>query len=370
MYYAAGRKVSETFTRKAQAQRWLAAQEATLSQGTHVDPRGGRVLLGDWAAAWRQTWTGKPSSLAAKGGRLDNHVLPALGMLPLAGITPLTVRQWAARVGEQLAPKTVRHCHALLHEMMDAAVTERLIATNPCAGTSLPTVVREDPVFLSAAELAALVEAMDSHYRPLVLTLAGTGLRWGEAVGLRAGMVDLGRAELQVRWTWSDGFGWQPSPKTDMSRRTVTLPPELVDVLGPLVIGKGRDEAVFTGRRGGTVRHSMFTGAGYPGRPAPGPWVRAVRDAGLVERRPTPHDLRHSHASMLIAARVPLTAIQRRLGHRSIATTSDIYGHLAAETDVELLDAVGVALGAAASGIPTTSPQAGRVLPFPQVRGL
>src|SRR5690606_39678910 len=91
--------------------------------------------------------------------------------------------------------------------------------------------------------------------------------------------------------------------------------------LAPLVAGKGRDDLVFTAVKGGPVRYRVFRST----------WVKACAAAGLEGLRI--HDLRHTHAAWLISAGVPLTAIQRRLGHASLAVTSDLYGHLMPAVD-------------------------------------
>lgn len=355
VYRAAdGRKVTETFDRRAEAVRWRAAQLTDLARGLHVDPRAGGVLFADWREEWAGTRTGKASARAADRSRLKCHLAPAFDHLPLTGITPRVVRQWVARLetgaggGRPLGAKTVRHCHGLLHLILEAAVEERLIATNPCDGTSLPEWVRADPVFLTEEETQALIAAVDEPWRPLVILLASTGLRFGEAVGLRRRFLDLARRELHVRFTWHERFGWQPSPKTSSSRRTIGLPAVAVDALAEAWARPeaGPDEPVLVSPfSGGVIGHGYFTGhKRRRGVDYLGPWRRAVRDAGLAAKAPTPHDLRHTHASQLIAAGVPLTAIQRRLGHKTINTTSDLYGHLLPRVDEALIAAVDLAL--------------------------
>jgi integrase len=343
VYRGPGGRVSATFTRQAEAKAWLAAQTTDRLRGTLIDPRGADVLLRDWVAEWQRSRPDiRPGAAAAEQSRLTNHVLPAFGDRRLGAITASAVRHWVATL--PLSAKTVRHCHGTLSTVMGAAVEEGLIARNPCLGTRLPEIVREEPVFLTETQVGDLVAACPPRWQPFVLTLAGTGLRWGEAVGLRVGRVDLARGCLRVEEQWSR-YGWGP-PKTRYSRRTVSLPGSVVDALGPLVAGREPGAPVFTADHGGMVQRNVFLRREHrPGRrELLGVWWQAVDDAGLAARRPTPHDLRHTHVALLIAAGVPLTAIQRRLGHSSITVTSDVYGHLLPAVDRQLLSALDTAL--------------------------
>lgn len=314
-----------------------------MAAGDLHDPRGGDVHVSDWVIEWQLTrGTLKPSTRDADHARLP-AVLGEFGHLRLRDITPTLVRQWVAGLSDVWAPKTVRHYHALLFGVLALAVDEGLLRRNPCVGTPLPEMVSREPVFLDESELAALIDAHPERWRALPLTLAGTGMRWAEAVGLRCRYVDLSRRELTVAWTYSGRHGWQ-TPKTKASRRTVTLPGKVVEALGGQLVGKGADAHVFTQPTGSPVNE------GYRSRV----WRRAVMDAGLAGKAPRPHDLRHTHASLLIAAGVPLTAIQRRLGHTSIMITSDVYGSLLPRVDETLVAALDVALGLE---IPDTVPE-------------
>jgi integrase len=148
--------------------------------------------------------------------------------------------------------------------------------------------------------------------------LAYTGLRWGEATALQVRDVDLGRRRLDVRRAFADIGGKliEGTPKTHQAR-TVPLSPRLCRELEPYVLGRDRDALVFTTATGGPLRKSNFRGR---------VWAPAVRAAGLEGL--TPHGLRHTAASLYIAAGTPPKVVQRILGHASITITLDLYGHL------------------------------------------
>ena len=176
--------------------------------------------------------------------------------------------------------------------------------------------------------------------------MVGTGLRWGEATALTVADVDLdpGAASVRVTKAWKRGEQGTfrlGGPKTRRSRRTVTLPVDVLAAVAPLCASRSGDDLLFTGRKGARVAHQNFHGRVWTP-------LRAV----LPEhRRPTIHDLRHTHASMLIKAGVPLPVIQRRLGHESIQTTIDVYGHLDASAGAVAAEAANRALADLTPGL-------------------
>lgn len=325
------RRHSKSFDRKADAKKWLASAETDRARGQWVDPRGGAMLFGDWADQWLAARLVRPTTLACDRGRLRNHLNPAFGDVPLKDLTPLRVRAYIAELTGSRSPATVRHIHALLSAILGEAVEEGLLLSNPCRRTKLPPPPRYDGVFLSSEQLDRLVDAVDPDYRCLVLTAAGTGMRWGELAGLGREHLDLLRRRLRIERTLVDldghvSFG---EPKTRGSRRTVSLPAPVVDALAAHLRGHTTD-LVFTSPNGTPLRRRNFW---YR------VWLPAVKAAGL-EPAPRFHDLRHTHVALLIASGVPIKAIQERLGHASIVMTMDRYGHLLDDVDEQVLAAL------------------------------
>jgi integrase len=312
------------------------------------------MLLADWIAVWQPPYEAslKPSAAHSEPSRIANHILPLLGHLTLEELeSPLTVQAWIAqlltgkgsmanekRKRRKLSPKTVHNCHGLLYAIMQAAVVGRLIRSNPCVSTKLPKRTHREMRFLTEPEIGRLLAALPEHWRPLVLLLVATGMRWGEAVGLQVGQVDLLakvpllrviRAMHEMPTTAEIIF---TEPKTERSRRTVTFTKKVADALVPLWSARPRDALLFVAPGGGPVRTRNFRRV----------WKTALKKAGIEGLRV--HDLRHTHAAILISAGRPLTAIQHRLGHSSIAVTSDLYGHLMPNVDEGILLAVEEAL--------------------------
>jgi integrase len=171
--------------------------------------------------------------------------------------------------------------------------------------------------YLTHDELHALANAAGG-YRPLILTLGYCGLRWGEATALRVRDADLLGNRLSVERAYSDVAGTLllGDTKTHAARQ-VGLPAFLRVELSPLMAGKGPDDLLFTTARGSALRSQNFTRDVL---------AHALRDAGVGRIRL--HDLRHTAASLAIAAGANVKAVQRMLGHESATLTLDRYGHL------------------------------------------
>lgn len=266
--------------------------------------------------------------------------LKPLGSLRVDEITRADIADWVnAMVG---APKTIKNAHSILSAVMESAVQAKHVAHNPARGTRLPRAGEQDEDdmrLLEHAEFDDLYSEVPEHYQPLVLTLFGTGLRWSEATALQVGDVSVSQGTLRVVRAWKKnskgegpGFKLGP-PKTKKSRRTVALPPEVAQVLAALTSGRARTDWVFETATGRVVRHNNFYNR---------IWIPAAERAALAPR-PRIHDARHTHASWLLAQGIPIHVVQARLGHESITTTVDTYGHLVPDLHIQAAAAASAA---------------------------
>jgi integrase len=215
-------------------------------------------------------------------------------------------------------------------------VEDGRIPRNPCAGVKLPKRQHADRGYLTHAQVAALAAAVERDGTG-VRFLVYTGLRWGEMAALRVQDCDMLRRRVNVSRsvTESGGLVWS-TPKTH-ERRSVPFPAVLADELAALMVGKGRDDLVFTDMRGGVLRNSNWRARVFA------PAVAACQKADESFPTITPHDLRHTAASLAISAGANVKAVQRMLGHAKASMTLDVYADLF-DTD---LDAVAVELDAA-----------------------
>ena len=269
-----------------------------------------------------------------------NAFLPVLGDLPVDAITKADVGRWIAweehrpnGLGGTMAAGTVKRHHILLSAVLRVAVEQGLRPDNPAAKAKLTRGDPREGVFLSSAEFATLLGFIPEHYRPLVVFLAGTGCRFGEATAVQWGDLNLHGhpATVRIQRAWkATGHGKFELgvPKSRKSRRTISLPPDVVSMLPPRT-----DEFVFRTVLGNRVANSNFGAKIW--RPA----VKAANDPAQgtpIGKWPRVHDLRHTHASWLIAGGAPLPFVQARLGHEKIETTVGVYGHLLPDAHVQM----------------------------------
>nr|WP_239579134.1 site-specific integrase [Microlunatus panaciterrae] len=276
----------------------------------------------------------KPSTAYRYQGIVKQHIVTYWGSWTLASVNHSDVATWLAGLSAAgLRPGSVRQIHRVFAMIMNAAVVDGRIGRSPAEGVKLPRQVRSEPRSLTSDEVGRLAAAAGPENAPLILVLAFTGLRFGEAAGLRVRRVDFARRRLDIREVASEVGGRVVfgTPKTHQ-RRTVVVPRSLMPLLEAACAGKAPDDHVFTSPDGSVLRLRNWRSRVFdPARAA----------AGLDHARP--HDLRHTAASLAIASGATVKAVQSMLGHASAAMTLDIYASLFADE----LDAVADAMDAA-----------------------
>jgi integrase len=257
-----------------------------------------------------------------------------------AWLSELTVK--TGRGGKPLAPATVAQAYRTLNRLLGAAVDDELIGRNPLGGLKPPQVQAKPMRFLTHQELALLAEKIDDRYRALVLVAGYGGLRAGELMALRRHHVDLLRRTISIveQVQHIDGAHVVSGPKSAAGRRSVSVPRFVADALDAHLRSlddQSSEALVFPAPEGGYLVAQNFRKR---------TWLPAVKAAGLAPLRL--HDLRHTCASLAIAAGADVKVLQRMLGHASAAITLDRYGHLMpgqAESVAERLDQMARAAG-------------------------
>lgn len=345
-----GKQTSETFDTLKESQRfarWLDAlgPQGALNQLYEAEQAADVPTLSQVAADHIEHLTGIEDGTRKNYTRLWARTWgPRIGHLQAHTLTRDHIAKAVNELGKHYSHKSLENQRGLLSAVVQRAVEEGYLDKNHAKGIRLPRGQEGERVemrILTVEEYEQVVENTREHFRPLVRFLAGTGCRWGEAVALQVGDLNLkhrvnGRQQPYVRFRralkWSpDGERIVGPTKTKKSNRTVALPIELLDDLAELVAGRPKTDVVFTALRGGPVHHRTFWER---------VWLPAV--TGL-EPRPRIHDLRHTHASWLLAAGVPIHVVQIRLGHESIQTTVDTYGHLLPDAQVAAAAAASLA---------------------------
>ena len=273
----------------------------------------------------------RPRSRINVEGRLKNHLIPAFGQRPIAQIRPADVRAWVAEIAAVRAPATVKAAYNVLAQIMRTAELDGLIPRSPCIGISLPRDHgHQEMVFLDAKQVRHLAETIEPRFRVLIYMAAYTGMRAGELSALRVEKLNLTKATVDIVESASEVRGkWQVGPTKTGSRRTLTLPPFLTDMLTEHIASYANDEGlVFSAAKGGPVRHHNFAVRHF---------ARGAAEAKMPDGLRF-HDLRHTCVGLLIAQGAHAKEIQERLGHSTIRLTFDRYGHLLPSLDERLRD--------------------------------
>ncbi|MPZ16134.1 MAG: tyrosine-type recombinase/integrase [Chloroflexi bacterium] len=286
-----------------------------------------QFLTEKWLPAIRSTI--RPSTFSGYENQVRNQVVPRLGRIRLEDVGPAELNSFYAELlacgrldGKTgLSPATVRRVHAMLHRAFRDAVRWGLLYENP-ADRCDPPRDRTGPESMrtwSPNELASfLIYAETDDLYPLWLLIAMTGMRRGEALGLRWPDINLETGEAAVRQTvvWVAGEVLMSTPKTAKGRRVVALDRRTVEVLRDLK-DEARDDGglVFAKDDGEPLDPNLVTRA----------FRDLVRLSGLPRIRL--HDLRHTHATLALQAGIHPKIVSERLGHSNIAFTLDVYSH-------------------------------------------
>lgn len=251
---------------------------------------------------------------------LRRDIDPVLGPIPLAKLTRDDVAWWVTAMFEDgSSGKTIQNKHSFLSGVLNRAVGDGLLPSNPCKGVRLPRTEQVEMVFLTREEFHLFKSYFSEYYQPLVEFLVASGCRASEALALKPSDVDRVNGTVRITRTWKRaGSGYELGPpKTPKSRRTINVPLSVLDKLDY------SHEWLFVGSNGGPVRLYSWRA---------NVWIKTRNKAMAdgFEKKPRIHDLRHTCASWLLQASppVPLQTVQAHLGHESIKTTVDRYGHL------------------------------------------
>jgi len=357
-----GKQRKRSFKRLDDARKFDRTVEADVLRGDWTDPRDARVTFGDWWERWWATTVNlRPSTRARDLGYGRSHVLPRFGPIPLGDIDHTMVATWIADLAASgMAPATVVKTAQILGKTLRGAVDADMIRTNPAARVKLPRIERQEMLFLTPPQVAALADAIDPRYRAFVLTGAYCGLRLGELAGLRANRVDLLRRRIEVAETLVEVSGTHHigPPKTRAGRRSVPVPKVVAEAL-QAHLDTVSGVTVFPAPDGGLLRASTFRAR---------IWTPACVATGVGELTKTErgrghyvglriHDLRHTAVALWIAAGASPNEIARRAGHSSVVTVLDRYGHLLPDHEDAVTDALDV-MAQAVMG------QTGTVIPF------
>ncbi|WP_348637167.1 site-specific integrase [Bifidobacterium sp. ESL0682] len=307
-----------------------------LANDTYVDPGKGKITVGElyqtWYAERSPLW--KPSWASTVGISWRTHVEPEWAGVRISDVTRSGVQQWVSALSKQRSASTVNKAYGILKGIVELAVQDKRIAKSPLTAVKVPRKPRRKQrrVYLTISQLIAFADECGNaqekgdERRALILLLGFCGLRWGEAAGLRVRDVDFSDHRIKVRHNvvMVEGKGVEGTPKNG-EMRDVPMPRIVENTLDGVCSGKARDEHVFLDPSGRTIRPQSVANL-----KSNRTWyISALKRLGYrPEDMPSPHDLRHTAASIAVHAGANVKALQRMLGHASASMTLDVYADL------------------------------------------
>jgi len=359
------REVSKTFARRKDADACAATMEADSLRGVAVDPRAGRLTVGELAREWLGGNPAKrPDTWATDDYHLRVHILPVLGARRIGSVTPAHIQDVANQLATHLAPRTVRRALGVVRAMFAHAVVTDMVGRSPYRGIKLPRVDPTRRRIPTTAQLLTLIHAIPERYRPMIYSSVVLGLRFSEVAALRVDQVDTVRGRLSVAETLTRDAQGRPvfgPPKSAASRRTLAMPAPLSELLAEHfaqagLTGVDPDALVFTAPDGGPIRYANWRNRVW----APACRAAAVPSLGF-------HDLRRTNATALVALGVDVKTAQERLGHSDVRMTIGLYAQVEQQSDRAAADQLGKLFMARPSTDqgPTAPPSANEEPPSP-----
>lgn len=340
-----GKVATKTFPGQKEAERWAAIMEGDKARARlPANMTDARTKFGEYAADWMQTRHLRERTAGLYADLLKRFIGPTFDNVMLSRITAQMVRRWHAAMlnddeREGRTHNQTAKAYRLLRTILGTAVSDGILASNPCQIRGAGLEHAEERPIIEPAEVFALADAIDKRYRVLILVAGFMGLRRGELLALRRKNVDILHRTLTVeRQAIKVGANTrvETAPKTKAGTRTRPIPPFLVAEIEAHLAKytpADKDALVFVGDRGGPLSTSTLSDAWY-----------AARDAAGIERV-TLHDLRHASGTFMAWTGATTRELMAHLGHSSSAASMR-YQHAATSRAEELakrLDVLAIA---------------------------
>lgn len=348
------RQCSQTFAKRADADSKAIELSDAILSGKYRNQEHQARTFGDAAQSWRFTWRNISSGTAEDYAKnLERYIIPRWGNTPLSRINEPDIQQWLAELKDGTAvcdfkqkkqPRPhsaayVRYIVITFGAVLNYAISQEWITHDPMRNITLqrtdPNTLPERKIYLRPEEVEALAKAAETLPRldkrrnngqpdttssTLIYFLAYTGLRIGEALALRVGDIDLERRRITVSKTMRNNG--TDGPTKNKKTRIVAMPQFVADALRELTDGMDATAHVFQ-----TASHTPLNEANWRNRV----FNKAVQSAGLDTEELAglrPHSLRHTYASMAVAAGCDVITLANSMGHSNPSITLNYYADL------------------------------------------
>lgn len=326
-----GKNHRRTFASYDECVYFAGKMRTQIREGDYIDRDAGKVSFMQAAEAWRlSTADHSIGTQAAVESRLRLHVYPTIGDKPLNKLTQHDIERAVAAMRESgLSATTIETTMRHVRTVLNRAVRRGHLRTSPAVDVRVPEPERPELEPLEIRHVQRLATAVPDRYRALVIVMANTGMRPGEAFGLTVDNVtrdpmdgrDNGVVQVRRQLVTTKGGTGFAALKTPKSNRNIPIPDWVLREVDEQVetFGCSDDGLVFTGPKNEPIRRNRASEI----------WRRAI---GGLEDWPADargwHALRHHYASVLIASGASVPIVQRRLGHKSARQTLDVYAHI------------------------------------------
>jgi len=330
-----GRQIQRSITGKTQREVSDKLKKITtkIDAGTYTAPS--KMTVGQWLDIWIKEYTSKikPRTVESYTIICNNHLKPGLGATRLDKLDAHTVQTFYNGLSEKkgLSPKTVKNVHGVLHKALQQAVKNKYISFNPAEDPDLPSAEKPEIKPLDDEQIKAFLKAVKGHkYEYLFVTVLFTGMREGEALGLRWSAVNFTKGTITINNQLQKIVGQKEyqliKPKNGKGR-CITPPPFVMATLR-----KVKHQQLENRLRYGECWEDsgfVFTnelGQHLTPKPIYDSYKKVVAEIGRPDARF--HDLRHSYAVASIRAGDDLKTVQENLGHATASFTLNVYAHV------------------------------------------
>lgn len=309
-----GKRVTKYGKTQSQVRDWLLGQRKALQDGLLTEGRN--ITFGQLLARYYNdvaVHTLKPKTLESYEGLIRLHIQPTLGRIKLSALTPVHLQNlYSEKKKQGYSNRTVQYIHAVIRRVLAQGVKWGLTTRNVAEATDAPKNTPKPPEILTEDQIKKLLSVAEGRMRAILILAVYTGMRQGEILGLH--WEDISGSEINIRHTsqtlHKKGIVIS-EPKTEKSRRTITVSQTVLDALG-----EPGDGLVF----------QTSTGRPVSARNVGRDYKVLLKRAGLPNV--TFHSLRHFHASALLSKNIHPKIVQERLGHSRIDITLDTYSHV------------------------------------------
>ena len=339
-WYQQGKQHSKSFNKREEAEAFKAAMEDDIRRGRYHDPRQESKPLQDIASEWIKSKVDLRQSTRDRYTlELSQYILPTFGQKSIGSITTRQIQDFVTQLQEgtytkaetrthETRPLSARSIRSIIKivfaDVMQYAVENKWITSNPATGVNIPKPQHRELQILTPQQIQDLAntvrEVGSESDKTLVLFQTYTGARIGETTALQVKDINFDKHTARIAHTWSTtASGNVLMPPKNGRARTIAIPSFLMPSLKELTKNKNGSDFVFTSHKGLAINVRNWRNR---------VWYPALKLAGIDKNRVTIHSLRHSYASMAVAAGADVKTLQQQLGHSSASITLDVYASL------------------------------------------